>query len=106
METLKKILKTIGSFLLTVILTVIAVFIIIGKMNATDEKDKAEKAKEEKKDELEEKSADDIAADSPNPDTISSNIKREQEELRQRLRDRFNKNLHRSGSSGDSEHNS
>jgi len=106
METFKKILKAIGSFLLTVVLTVIAVFIIIAKMNVTDEKDKAEKAKEEKKDELEKKSADDIAADSPNPDTISSNIRREQEELRQRIRDRFNKNIHRSGSSGAAEHNS
>ena len=54
METLKKILKTIGSFLLTVVLTVIAVFIIIAKMNnTTDEKDKAEKNKEDKKNELE-----------------------------------------------------
>ena len=107
METLKKILKTIGSFLLTVVLTVIAVFIIIAKMNnTTDEKDKAEKNKEDKKNELEEKSADDIAADSPNADTISSNIRREQEELRQRIRDRFNKNIHRNGSSGDAEHSS
>jgi len=105
METFKKILKTIGSIFLTVILTIAAVFICLTKIKK-DDKDKAEKKMEETKNELEKKSADDIAADSPNADTISSNIRREQEELRQRIRDRFNKNIHRSGSSGDAEHSS
>ena len=92
METLKKIFKKIGSILLTVILTIVAIFLLISK-KSKNEKEEAEKIKKEKHDELEKKTADDIAADSPNPDTISSNIKREQEELRKRLRDRFNKDI-------------
>ena len=100
MEKIKTILKKIGSVLITVILTIIAVFIVLTCNNSKEEKDKAEKAKEDKKHELEEKSADDIAADSPNADTISANIKREQEELRQRIRDRLNKNIPGNGSSG------
>ncbi|MCR5436215.1 MAG: hypothetical protein K6E97_04020 [Treponema sp.] len=98
---MKKTLTIIGSVLLTIILTVAAVFIVLFKKNNKEEKEKAEKAKEDKKNELEEKTADAIAADSPNHDTISTNIKREQEELRKRLRDRFDKKLHREGSSTD-----
>ena len=103
MEKMKKILTGIGSFVLTVLLTIVAVFIVMAKQNMTkkDEITEAEKAREDKKNELEEKSADDIAADSPNPDTISANIQREQEALRQRLRDRFNKNIQRNRSSSD-----
>ena len=103
MEKMKKILMGIGSFVLTVLLTIVAVFIVMAKQNMTkkDEITEAEKAREDKKNELEEKSADDIAADSPNPDTISANIQREQEALRQRLRDRFNKNIQRNRSSSD-----
>ena len=80
---------------------VAATFLLRDKKPAKNEKDAAEKAKEEKKDELEKKTADDIAADSPNPDTISTNIEREQEELRQRIRDRLNKNIPGNGSSSD-----
>ena len=103
MEKMKKILMGIGSFVLTVLLTIVAVFIVMAKQNMTkkDEITEAEKAREDKKNELEEKSADDIAADSPNHDTISANIQREQEALRQRLRDRFNKNIQRNRSSSD-----
>lgn len=103
MEKMKKILMGIGSFVLTVLLTIVAVFIVMAKQNMTkkDEITEAEKAREDKKNELEEKSADDIAADSPNPDTVSTNIQREQEALRQRLRDRFNKNIQRNRSSSD-----
>ena len=80
---------------------VAAIFLLRDKKPAKNEKDAAEKAKEEKKDELEKKSADDIAADSPNPDTISTNIEREQEELRERIRNRLNKNIPGNGSSSD-----
>ena len=104
METFKKILKTIWTGIKYIAVTVcfgIAAIFLFRKTNKKDELDKAEKAREDKKNELEEKSPDDIAADSPNPDTISSNIEREQEELRQRIRDRLNKNIPGNGSSSD-----
>ena len=97
MEKIKKLLKTIGYIIVTVLLTIVAVFFVIKHKNTKDAKNKAEKAREDKKHELEE----DIAADSPNADTISANIEREREALRQRIRDRLNKNIHRTGSSGD-----
>ena len=105
MEKLKAILKTIWTgikyIFVALFFGIAAIFLLKEKDNKKEEKNNAEKAREDKKHELEEKSADDIAADSPNPDTISANIEREQEELRQRLRDRFNKNVHRAGSSSD-----
>ena len=101
METLKKILKTIGTIIATIFFGITAIFLFDKHKDKKEETEKAEKAKEEKKDELEKKSADDIAADSPNPDTISTNIKREQEELRERIRDRLNKNIPGNGSSSD-----
>lgn len=52
---------------------------------------KADIKKEETKNELEKKSADDIAADSPNSGAISSGIEKQQQEFRERVRDRFNK---------------
>jgi len=97
---IKKILKKIGSIIVTVFLTILAIFIVFYKTTKKDNAD-AEKAKEDKRNELEEKTPDDIAANSPNPDTISTNIKREQEELRQRLRDRFKKNIPGNGSTSD-----
>lgn len=100
METLKKILKTIGCIIATIFFGITAIFVFKDHKNTKDEKNEAEKAREEKKDELEKKSADDIAADSPNPDTISTNIENEQEEFRQRIRDRLNKNIPGNGSSG------
>ena len=66
-----------------------------------NEKQIAENKREEKRNELEKKSADDIAADSPDPDAISSNIEREQQELRERVRNRLNKNIQRNRSSTD-----
>ena len=99
METLKKILKTIGAVIATVFLGITAIFLFDKHKDKEEETEKAEKAREDKKDELEKKSADNIAADSPNPDTISTNIKREQEELRKRVRDRLNKNIPGNGSS-------
>ncbi len=105
MEKLKAVLNTIWKGLKYIVVTlffgIAAIFLFNEKSNKKEEKDKAEKAKEDKKNELEKKSAADIAADSPNPDTISTNIEREQEELRKRLRDRFNKNIQRNGSSSD-----
>ena len=101
METLKKILKTIGAVIATTFFGITAIFLFDKHKDKKEETEKAEKAKEEKKDELEKKSADDIAADSPNPDTISTNIEREQEELRERIRDRLNKNIPGNGSSSD-----
>ena len=101
MNTLKKILKTIGAIIATIFLGITAIFLFDKHKDKKEETDKAEKAKEEKKNELEEKTADDIAADSPNPDTISANIEREQEEFRQRIRDRLNKNIPGNGSSSD-----
>ena len=101
MEKLKKLLKTIGCVIATIFFGITAIFLFRNDKTKKDETEKAEQAKEEKKNELEKKTADDIAADSPNPDTISTNIEREQEELRQRLRNRFNKNIQRNGSSSD-----
>ena len=101
MEKIKKILKTIGTILATIFFGVVAIFLVKDKKNKEDEKSKAEKAREDKRDELEKKSADDIAADSPNPDTISTNIEREQEELRERIRNRLRKNIPGNGSSSD-----
>jgi len=101
METLKKILKTIGTIIASIFLGIAAFFVCKDHLNTKDEKNEAEKAKEEKRNELEKKSADDIAADSPNPDTISSNIEREQEELRERVRNRLNKNIPGNRSSSD-----
>lgn len=101
METLKKIFKTIGTVIATIFFGITAIFLFDKHKDKKEEIQKAEKAKEEKKNELEEKTADDIAADSPNPDTISANIEREQEEFRQRIRDRLNKNIPGNGSSSD-----
>ena len=98
-EILKKIWNVLKYILATVFFGITAIFLLNNKKNKEDEKEKAEKAKEEKKNELEKKSADDIAADSPNPDTISSNIEHEQEEFRQRVRDRLKKNVSGNGSS-------
>ena len=89
METLKKILKTIGTVISTIIVGLSAFFLFNNHKNDKEALEKAEKIKEDKKNELENKSADDIAADSPNNDTISTNIKREQDNLRKRLRDRL-----------------
>ena len=100
-ETLCKIFRAIEMVFITVFFGIAAVFLFKKDKDSKKETDKAEKAKEEKRDELEKKSADDIAADSPNPDTISSNIEREQEELRQRIRDRLKKNIPGNGSSSD-----
>lgn len=99
METIKKILKTIGAVIATIFFGITAIFLFDNHKNKKEEINNAEKAREDKKNELEEKTADDIAADSPNPDTISTNIEREQEELRQRIRDRFKKNIPGNGSS-------
>ena len=99
METLKKILKTIGTIIVTIFFGITAIFLFDKHKDKNEETNNAEKAREDKKNELEEKTPDDIAADSPNPDTISANIKREQEEFRKRVRDRLNKNIHRTGTS-------
>lgn len=101
METLKKILKTIGYILATIFFGVTAIFLFRDDKNKKDENEKAEKAKEETKNELEKKSADDIAADSPNADTISANIEQEQKEFRERVRNRLNKDIQWNGSSSD-----
>ena len=101
MEKLKKILKTIGSILATIFFGITAIFLFKNHTETKNEKDEAETAREDKRNELEKKSADDIAADSPNPDTISTNIEREQEEFRERVRNRLNKNVHRQGSTTD-----
>ena len=102
METLKKILKTIWTGIKYIVITFcfgLAAIFLFKKKDTKNELDEAEKAREDKKNELKKKTADDIAADSPNPDTISTNIEREQEELRKRVRDRLNKNIPGNGSS-------
>ena len=102
METLKKILKAIWTEMKYIVITFcfgLAAIFLFKKKDTKKELDEAEKAREDKKNELEKKTADDIAADSPNPDTISANIEREQEALRQRLRDRFKKIIPGNGSS-------
>lgn len=101
-EILSKIWRVIQYIIITVFFGIVAIFLFRkDKDLEKKETDAAEKAKEEKKDELEKKSADDIAADSPNPDIISTNIEREQEELRERIRNRLNKNIPGNGSSSD-----
>ena len=94
MEKLKKIWEFIVSILAVIFFGFTAIFLFKNDKNKK-ETEKAEKAREDKKNELEEKSADDIAADSPNADVISTNIEREKEEFRERVRDRFHKNIHR-----------
>lgn len=101
MELLKKILSYIGTALATVFLFMTGLWILQNKKNNQTQITKADKAKEETKNELEEKSPDDIANDSPNADIISANIEKEQQELRERVRNRLNKNIHRSGSTDD-----
>lgn len=101
MEKLKKILSYIGSAIATVFLFMTGLWLLQNNKNKKEEIKKAEQVREDKKNELEKKSASDIAADSPNPDTISSNIEREQQEFRERVRNRLNKNVHRQGSSTD-----
>lgn len=84
-EKIKKVFKFILAVLGTIFFGVTSVFYINERKNKED----AEKKKEETKNELEKKSADDIAADSPNPDTISTNIKNEQDNYRKRVGDRL-----------------
>ena len=91
---IKKIIKTIISFITGLIAALIFIFLL----NDKSENINADEIKKEKKDELEKKSADDIAADSPNPGIISANIEREQKELRERIRNRFAKNIPGNGS--------
>ena len=100
-EILCKIFRAIEIVFITVFFGITAIFLFRNGKDSTKETDKAEKAKKDKKDELEKKTADAIAADSPNPDTISSNIEHEQEELRKRVRNRLNKNIPGNGSSSD-----
>ena len=100
-KIIKKIWNVLKYILATVFFGISAIFLLKNKKNVEDEKKQAEKAREEKKNELEEKTADDIAADSPNPDTISANIDREQKELRERIRNRLNQNIPGNRSSSD-----
>lgn len=94
METLKKIWKVITSVITAIFIGAISLFIYKKKNEKQSNiEKKAEEKKEEVRRELEEKSADDIAANSPNADIISSNITKEQDEFRQRIRDRLNKKL-------------
>lgn len=98
MEKIKTFFKNVWTVIkyvaVAIFFGIAAIFLLRENKGSKKEKDAAEKAREDKKNELEEKSPDDIAADSPNPDTISANIEREQEEFRKRVRDRLNKNIH------------
>ena len=102
---IKEVLKKIGIAFLYILGTlffgITSIFLFDKHKKKEYEQLNAENQKEKTKDELEKKSADDIAADSPNPDIISTNIEREQEEFRERVRNRLNKNIHRPGSSTD-----
>jgi flagellar biosynthesis/type III secretory pathway M-ring protein FliF/YscJ len=102
-DKIKKILKSIWTVIeyiaIAAFFGIAAIFLFRKPKVKNQETNNAEKAREDKKNELEEKTPDDIAADSPNPDTISTNIQREQEEFRKRVRDRLNKNIHRTGTS-------
>ncbi|MBO7692554.1 MAG: hypothetical protein J6W16_07320 [Methanobrevibacter sp.] len=101
----KEVLKKIGLVFLYIIGTLFFGFtpVFLFDKHKKDKVNKleAELEKEKKINELEKKSASDIAADSPHSDIISSNIEREQEEFRERVRNRLNKNIHRSGSPTD-----
>ena len=94
---MEQILTNVVTAIITIVFGITAISLFKEKKGKND----AEIVKKESKDELEKMSADDIAADSPNPDTISGNVEQEQEELRQRLRDRFKKNIQWAGSSID-----
>ena len=98
LEKIKNILNIIVSVLGTLFFGFTAIFLFRNNKNKKEEINKAEQVKEDKKNELEKKSPDDIVADSPNPDVVSANIEREQEEFRERVRNRLNKNIHRTGS--------
>ena len=100
---IKEILKKIGIGFLYALGTLFCgiTFFFLSDKKKKKIMEEANDVREETKNELEKKSADDIAANSPNPDTISSNIEREQQEFRERVRNRLNKNVQRTGSSTD-----
>ena len=100
---IKEILKKIGIGFLYALGTLFCgiTFFFLSDKKKKKIMEEANDVREETKNELEKKSADDIAANSPNPDTISSNIEREQQEFRERVRNRLNEIVHRQGSSTD-----
>lgn len=86
---IKEKIKTFIRWFLTIIGTIFfgvtAIFYI--KENKTH--DIADVKKKDKENELKKKTADDIAADSPNSDIISANIKKEQDKFHDRVSDRL-----------------
>lgn len=100
---MEQIQNIITSLLIVFIPFCIGVITVIMLLKENDElsKYKAKDIKEKTKHELEKKSAADIIADSDNLDVISSNIEKEQQELRERVRNRLKKDLHRNGSTSD-----
>ena len=91
MKKVLEFLKVVKNIIIAIAIGLFA-GLILGKKNQ-NEKEIAENKKKETKDELEKKSADDIAADSDSADTIRTNITKEQEEFRQRVRDRLKPNV-------------
>lgn len=100
---MEQIQNIITSLLIVFIPFCIGVITVIMLLKGNDELSeyKAKDIKEKTKNELEKKSAADIIADSDNHDVISSNIEKEQQKLRERVRNRLKKDLLRNGSSSD-----
>lgn len=80
-EKIKSILKWTLSIIGTIFFGVTAVFYLKENRNS----ELAEAKKKEKENELKEKTADEIAADSPHADTISTNVKNEQAKFHDRV---------------------
>lgn len=93
MDKIKKILKKIANFLIGFLAGIIAFFLFFFSVNKKKNTN-AEKVREEKEDEIKKMAASDVISNSPNPDVISANIKHEQDNLRQRIRDKLSKNIY------------
>lgn len=91
MSKIKKILIAIGTFLAAVFTG-----FLFGKKSKKDDVkqiEKAEEKKQEAKDEIEKTSAADLVDNGNNAESIRADIEREQQEFRERIRNRFNKDL-------------
>lgn len=75
------------------------------KKTEISEKEESNKSKEEiikeKKDEIKKKSVDTIIANSPEPESIKSGIKQQQQEFRNRVTDRLKQSIQSFGSQTD-----
>lgn len=71
----------------------VALFLLFRNLNKNNTVDTVNI--EDIQDEIKNTTSSDIIADSPNQSDISASIEQQQTEFRERIRDRFNKNIHR-----------